>query len=211
MILLHGALRTRFSLEPLARHLRAAGLTVHNLGYASVARPVEAHGRWLAQELPRRVPAGARVGIVTHSLGALVARAALTFEPGLAVRVERLVMLAPPSRGARLARLIRNSRFFAPLSGFHLIERLQPGDDGFHRRLGVPPVPFGIVIGLKGDGRGYNPLIEGDNDGLVSEDDALLPGAADVLRVRRLHTFIMWAPEVQAGVLQFLRHARFAP
>ena len=74
-----------------------------------------------------------------------------------------------------------------------------------------PPCEFGIVAGGKGDGKGWNPLLEGDDDGVVTVEETRLDGAADFLVVERVHTWLMRAPEVVEAVERFLETGRFSP
>ena len=75
--------------------------------------------------------------------------------------------------------------------------------------LPVPDVRFGIVAGARGDGRGYNPLLPGDDDMTVSVASTMLDGAEDTFVVPAIHTFVMIHPEVVRGTLRYLRTGRF--
>jgi hypothetical protein len=75
--------------------------------------------------------------------------------------------------------------------------------------LATPACEFGIIAGGRGDGHGYNPLLSGDNDGMVTVASARLPGARDFLLVNDLHFVFLFSPDVQKPTLEFLRHGYF--
>ena len=74
--------------------------------------------------------------------------------------------------------------------------------------LSAPPIPFAIIAGGRGDKEGYNPLLPGDDDGVVTVDETLLVGARAFLRVDAVHTVIMNHPQTIAEVLRFLEGGR---
>ena len=63
------------------------------------------------------------------------------------------------------------------------------------RKLATPAFEFGIIAGGKGDDRGYNPLLPGDNDGTISVETARLAGARDFAVLPVLHSFVMDDPQ----------------
>ena len=202
VILLHGALRSPLGMAPTARMLRAHGFEARCFGYATRRRSLADHAAVLEQEIEAWL--GTRhstIGLLTHSMGGLVARALLA-RPGMATIAprQRLVMLAPPNRGATLAAHNRDFLPFAWLYG-HAASELQP-----ERVEVLPPPPPScstlILIGGTGDGRGYNPRINGDDDGVVASAETGLPGL-DPEFVGGLHSTLQW----RAGVID--RAARF--
>ncbi|MBI4576100.1 MAG: alpha/beta fold hydrolase [Planctomycetes bacterium] len=205
-VLLHGAVRTRWSLWRLERALGRAGYRTVNETYPSLRRGIPELASSLAALLVDRLAGAepAELSFVTHSMGALVARHYLSRQrppaPG------RVVMLAPPSTGSSLARALAANpvaRLLVPRT----LEALSP--DGDARSCGAPDRPFGIIAGSRGDPRGYNPLIAGDDDGIVGVEEARLDGAADFLLLPHVHTFIMNFEDTIGQVLHFLEHGRF--
>jgi len=49
-------------------------------------------------------------------------------------------------------------------------------------------VKFGIIAGGKKNDKGYNPLIDADNDGEVRVDETYLKGAKDFIILEHAHT-----------------------
>ena len=207
VILLHGILRSGGSFNHLASALEGEGYEVARLSYASTQLSLEQHGRNL-NRLMARLEDVERVSFVTHSMGALVLRQALASSPEWRNRIEleAVVMIAPPNRGSALAAVVR------PLLPYRVIygqagQQLTPGA---LERLPVPEgVPFAVIAGGLGDDNGYNPLLDGDDDSVVSVSETTLPGMADFLVLPALHSTILSDPDTAGAVLSFLDHGSF--
>ena len=76
-------------------------------------------------------------------------------------------------------------------------------------RLATPQCEFGIIAGGRQDGRGYNPLLSGDNDAVVTVASTQLAGAADFRVVPTIHMLLMDDPTVIQYTLRFLQHGYF--
>jgi hypothetical protein len=87
--------------------------------------------------------------------------------------------------------------------------QLGVGWETLAQKLSIPSVEFGIIAGGKGDGIGYNPLLEGDDDLVVTVEETRIPGARDFLVVPALHTFMMDDETIQKSTLKFLEHGHF--
>lgn len=211
VILLHGLLRTRFSMVRLESRLARAGYPVWNRGYYSTRRTIDEHAADLAEDIRERFPRGGPVHFVTHSLGGIVARAYLARHKPT-VDVGRLVMLAPPNQGAQIVDRLRHLWLFRAVTGKAGVQLGQdgagPAEDNGHYLLPAG-VEVGIIAGGRGDGRGYAPWIEGDNDGTVSVASTRLSGARDRILLPSIHAFIMNADRAIANVLAFLEDGRF--
>lgn len=206
VILLHGLGRTRSSFDRLRDALPEAGYDATGIGYPSTRRSIAEHADGLV-ELLDSLEGVARVSFVTHSLGGLVAREALSREAPWKERIEvhRLLMLAPPSRGSSLASALEDFMPFRAIAG--------PSGRGVAleeaRAVPLPACRFGIIAGGRGDGRGWNPLLEGDDDGVVAVEEARLEGAEDFLLVDGLHSFLMRKPEVIEAAIRYLDTGSF--
>src|SRR5262249_13688435 len=161
------------------------------------------------------------IDFVAHSLGNLVIRHMLgdqieqTEGHRADPRIKRIVMLAPPNNGAKLAQLLADNKLFKSLAGPPGTE-LGPQFDQLERHLAIPSCEFGIVAGARGEGRtdakadGQGHAPQGDDDDLiVAVPETKLPGASDFLVLTALHTFMMDEPKVQEATLSFLLHGYF--
>lgn len=207
VVLVHGLGRSRATLTKMAEALEAAGHHVERFEYASTRATMPDHAAALDRVLTglaAGMPAGQRraVAFVTHSLGELVVRAALDPAYGWQAVMEpqRAVFLAPPSQGSALAQdlwVVPPVRWVLGGGGAAALP-----DEA--KSLPVPAFPFAVIAGGLGDDTGYNPWLEGDDDGLVAAAETELPGAVLWLQVQSGHTFIADNPEVIAATKAFL-------
>ncbi len=104
VLLVHGLGGSRLDMWPISRRLTGSGYATCNWGYVSVGFRIEQHARRLAEDLRmlQRDPRIRQIHLVTHSLGAIIARQALA--ETLPDKVSRVIMLAPPNRGSHVAR-----------------------------------------------------------------------------------------------------------
>ncbi|MCH9682645.1 MAG: hypothetical protein K0V04_14515, partial [Deltaproteobacteria bacterium] len=163
-----------------------------------------AHGDALADWLEGRFDAQPVpvLGFVTHSMGALVVRAYLEQHVGRHAERYRVVMLSPPNRGAALAQRNRNNPAMRLLYG-DATEQLQP--ERVQQMPGLPDQADALVLaGGRGDPRGFNRWLSGDDDGVVAVAEMGLPGVEPTV-VKGLHAFLQWRPAVLQQAAQFLR------
>jgi pimeloyl-ACP methyl ester carboxylesterase len=211
VVLLHGLGRSPFAMKPLAWQLQRAGLRTLNIGYTAARRPLTETFADIVSRLDAALAsAPGPVHFVTHSLGGILVRAYLAARPRPGARV---VQLAPPNQGARLAETLRNVALARGILGQTLHDLGIEAADGAPR-LRLPrleEVELGVIAGGRGGPRGYGPWLPEDNDMVVCVRETWLPEARDWILVPRLHTFIMNAKDVHENVLTFLRDGRFTP
>ena len=205
-VCLHGFLRTGAAMWWVARRLKADGyasVQMPTFGYhlAPLATHAERTAALLALVASRHP--GARIDLVTHSYGGVLARAALARPEAPAVG--RIVMLAPPNRGARWAEMVR-AALPVHRMGWDPLAQVLPGVPGRH---GVPPAEIGVLAGGTGDAKGFNPWLGADNDGTVRVDETLLDGAAAHRVLRVHHSMMPIAPQPLGLALRFLARGDF--
>jgi len=192
-------------MAPLAKHLRTHGFETWSRTYPSRRHSISYLAGALSEELVDA--AGDRpLYAVTHSMGGILVRHLR--DPRL--RWERIVMLAPPNRGSRLAAaVVRNPlfRWFYGPAGAELADASSWPD---------PPAPFAVVAGTRSRaltnvtswtlGRTFPPGMA--NDGTVAVEETKLPGMAAFAEVDATHTWIMNSPRVRHLVVTFLCNGR---
>ena len=206
IVLLHGLGRSKASFSDLRRALEDDGYEVADINYPSTRRSLREHAEAIATVLGR-IEGAHTVSFVTHSLGGIVVRDLLSLERPWqeSVKLERVIMLAPPSRGSAIAEELKD----------WLPYRIATGDVGQVltpegvARLPLPPCEFGIIAGTLGSAQKLNPLLDGDNDGVVTVEETRLPGAADFLVLRASHTFLMQNGACIDATRNFLKTGRF--
>jgi len=203
-VLLHGALRSKLGLLPTAAYLKRRGVDARPFGYTTRKGSLLDHARALDRFVTASFPGTPPVlGFVTHSMGALVVRAWLGLLDAAAKGPsQRIVMLSPPNRGSSLAERHRARALMRVLYGDAVAE-LQPS-----RVRELPPLPASarvlVLAGGRGDPRGYNPLLHGDDDGVVAVAEMGLPGV-DPEVVGGIHALLQWRPRVLDRAAAFIR------
>ncbi|MGC3967624.1 MAG: hypothetical protein QM775_09710 [Pirellulales bacterium] len=209
VLVLHGMVRTRNSMDDIAAHLRKTGTDdVLQIGYPSMREDIPTHARSL-DRIIRRLDGVEEIDIVAYSMGNLVTRywlgglpaepipadAATTVAPEKPLpRLRRYVMLGPPNHGAQRANLWAQSTIGREL--FNVVvgdggQQLGPRFHEIKNHLATPICEFAIIAGGKGDGKGWHDGIPGDDDGTVGVDEAKLAGAADFVVIPVRHTSLL--------------------
>lgn len=214
VIVLHGLAHTRAAMNGICKYLHdRGGYEIINVAYPSTRKSIGEHARTLA-EIVKRLEGVEEINFVGHSMGNIVIRHFLgdKTDPAIGLhpdpRVHRFVMLGPPNHGATLATGLATNPVFTAVAG-------EPGQElgrywAFEeRRLAIPACEFGIVAGGRGDKKGFNPFLSGDNDGIVTVESARLAGASDFLVVPVLHAVLMDDHRVQECTLRFLQEGCF--
>jgi len=214
VILIHGLFRSRTAMTAICKRINdAGGFTTFCMGYPTTRGSVDSHARSLDSVI-RGLEGMSEINFVAHSLGNLVVRHWVhNFnEEGRSLpagqKFGRMVMLAPPNKQPQLAtQLIRG-----PVVNFvagPAAQALATGWEGLEPKLATPHFEFGVLAGGKGDDKGYNPLLPGDDDGVVTVENTRLVGARDFRVLPVMHTFFMDSSKAQKLTLSFLNHGHF--
>ena len=199
VVMLHGLGRTPGMFRSLEATLRARGYRTLALRYPSLTDSVAGHARRLDRILDGLAGVD-RIAFVTHSLGGIVLRQSLAGGPAWRDRrtLAGVVMLGPPNQGSVLARRLMR---FAParsLFGPSLPTLADPA-------LLPPPLPPAIPLAVIA-GAGYadaNPLIAGEDDGVVGVRETFHPGAL-FLQVDAWHSFLAQDTHAMQATVRFL-------
>lgn len=202
VVLLHGLFRSKDSFGKMKKTLEINGFQTASLNYPSTRQSISAHADSLEQ-LMNSLEDVKSVSFVTHSLGGIVARELLArdSEWKKRIRLERLVMTAPPNRGSVAAEILKDWFFYEAVAG-ESGQELPPEEVA---KVPLPSCEFAIIAGGKGDGEGFNPLLQGDDDGTVLVENTKLPGAEGFLLVDSLHSWIMDNDEAISAAVSFLK------
>ena len=205
VILIHGITRSSKSMSAFREPLTKAGFHVFPFDYPSTRVEIPESADYLRQVIDS-LEGIESLHIIAHSMGGIVTRAYMSQQPD--VRIKRLVMIGSPNSGAELADLMSDKAnfFFKPLLG-PAGQQLVTDSDGLIAGLATPTCDFAVIAGGRG-GNGFNPLIPGDDDGIVSVASTRLPGAADFLQVNCLHLRLLRTPEAISSAVRFLESGK---
>jgi len=178
-------------LEPLRRGLARQGYRAVSWHYASLRGSIESHATQLAAKV-RELDDGIaveRLHLVGHSMGAIVVRVALAMHKPR--KLGRVVLLAPPNHGARLADLALRVFRRWPSAARELCSR---SDSYVNGLASAADLDCGIIAASW--------------DHAVSLASTHLAGERDHITLRGLHTLpLHWRAPAQ--VAHFLREGQF--
>jgi len=202
-VLVHGLWHSGGALALWARRLRRAGFEVRTFSYPS------RHGgfRSASDRLDRflgTIPTPV-IHLVGHSLGGIVIRAMFHFHPHQ--RPGRIVTTASPHQGSSAAVALVRHRVGRWMVGATVAELAT----GVPRGWELPDRELGVIRGMRPIGLGrLVTRLSGANDGLLTAEEACLPGATDEIVLPVSHTGMLLSPAVADQIAYFLQHGRFA-
>lgn len=208
VVFLHGLGRTGFSFRKAEKFFEAAGYRTLNISYPSTKHGIEKLTEsFIGPRLQDPAMAGFdRVHFLTHSLGGIIVRFYLGRHK--IENLGRVVMLAPPNQGSRLADSLSGWSFFDFFCG-PALEELTTGEKSVVKTLKPVDFDLGIITGEVSLNPLFSYLIGERSDGKVSLSEARAGGEKDFLVVKRSHTFIMRAPEVLEAAKRFIETGSF--
>ncbi|MEO2031531.1 MAG: alpha/beta fold hydrolase [Planctomycetaceae bacterium] len=205
VILVHGLIRSARSFDRMAKTLNSEGCTVVRFDYPSTRDSIPASADCLAQVI-RSLEGIDTIDLVVHSMGGVILRCYLR-DFGDA-RIRRAVMLGVPNHGAKLADRLHTNPVYRAVYG-PAGQQLTSEEEGLIADLPIPDCEFGIIAGGRGAVKGFNPLLNGDNDSTVTVRSARLKGATDFMLQPVIHSFLMSDQRCVTAVDTFLKHGRF--
>ncbi|MBL8851976.1 MAG: alpha/beta fold hydrolase [Planctomycetaceae bacterium] len=200
IVVVHGIIRSSKSFSRMRVALERDGYTVVGFDYPSTRVTILDSAEYLRRVM-ESLSGASEINFVVHSMGGLIVRTYL--KHGTDPRIRRMVMLGVPNHGANMANVVQSNPLFKLLfgpAGQQLIE--DPA--GFISGLPTPRFEFAVVAGARGTDEGWNPLIDGDDDGTVEVENTRLPGATDFMTVCGLHSFLMDREDVIDSTCRFI-------
>ncbi|NBV45360.1 MAG: hypothetical protein EBR86_06880 [Planctomycetia bacterium] len=190
--LVHGFLANRLLLGLLASRLRHRGYATETWGYRNMCCSIMVHAERFAAELRRLDTSTAydRIHLVTHSMGCIIARAALgIYRPA---KLGRFVMLAPPNRGSAVATAMESvfGGVFRPVAELTTVET---------SLVNSLPMPTGIELGVVAAGM----------DALISWESTRPDVPHDHVTVPCLHSSLLYRRDAADLVAGFLAAGAF--
>jgi hypothetical protein len=193
IVLIHGQGRSPLSMSLLGWRLSRQQYEIYYFGYAAFCQTFDSITRRFVQTIRDQI-ADQPYTIVSHSLGGIIARAAL---PDLAGNLpQHLIMLAPPNQPTRIAKKARPNPLYWWVT-WDCGRKL--ADDAFYEKLPLPTVPTTIIAGTKGLRGAFQQSLFGTeeiNDTILSVKETELGGNYELILVPARHAFIMNSKKV---------------
>lgn len=197
IVLIHGLMRTSESMASLRYHLQTQGYQVYNYSYPSLEDTIHEHGISLHESIEKLIAQNpnTEIDFVTHSMGGIIARDALAQLSSKELKqVGCLIMLAPPSQGSTMAKVVTQvfpliTRFIKPLA------ELSSDEAAYVHKVPIPKVKIGIIAGRF--------------DAKSPPAATHLDGQAEPVIVNAAHTFIMDNSQTKILVSRFLEKGSF--
>lgn len=209
VILLHGLLRSHYSMSKLARYLERHDYIVVNKDYPSSRKSIVEIAN---KEIPLMVNTCLEhhpdnIYFVTHSMGGVVLRQYLHDHP--MSKHTRIVMLAPPNHGSRWADLLHHELLFRMITG-PAGQELTTEQTSIPNRLDFSlPYQVGIIAGSFNFLPFAQLFFQEPSDGKVTVASTQLIKMNDFIVLPVSHTFIMTNSLVEEQILHFFEHAKF--
>jgi hypothetical protein len=207
--IIHGYANPRTIMNKIYKDVKKAGYTCENYAYDGLYTELDTIGKNLYLKIMEDKPDS--VSFITHSMGGLVVRAMLKFSgmnPDFPY-LYRIIMIAPPNEGADIADFFKSTKSLKKILGPN-VEKMETDSTSYANKL---PIPFnteiGILVGVRKKETGYNPLIVGDNDGLLKPERVILGNEKDIVYVKFDHFGIIRRKKPRKLVVEFLKFGDF--
>jgi hypothetical protein len=194
ILLIHGLSRTSLSLLGLEWYLQQSGWVTEQFSYLAVSETFDRIVERLRVRLQVLASQG-NYGIVAHSLGGLLVRAALGLN--YLEMPQHVVMLGTPNQPPRLAPHAWRLAPFRWWTGQCGLNLTNPDFFGSLPRI---KSPYTIVAGTGGLRGFWSPFGDELNDGIVALNETRLSHQDRIIQLPVLHSFMMNSPIVQKTV-----------
>ena len=205
VILLHGLVRSDYSMSKLEMALTQEEFKVINVDYPSRKYPIEELAEITIKPALSKCE-DEKINFVTHSLGGILVRQYLSEHE--VKNLSRVVMLGPPNHGSEVVDKLKN------VPGFYFINGdagLQLGTDenSILNKLGPATFDLGVIAGNSSLNFLFSPIIPGADDGTVSVESTKLEGMSDHIEMPVSHTFMMRNEQVIQQAIHYLKYGQF--
>lgn len=206
---IHGYGGTTTMMSKIDKSIKNEHFITENFAYKSITVDLDSIGMELYLNIKRS--GFDTVSFVTHSMGGLVVRSMLQYsqkDKNFPV-IHRIVMLAPPNGGAEIADFFTKKPGMKRLLGPN-VEHMRTDSNSYAHKLPIPNnSELGIIIGIRGKSKGYNPFIPSDNDGLLTPKSAKLGVEKEIVYVYEDHNIMTQKTLICKLVNDFLKLGKF--
>ena len=207
--LIHGFGSNPLSMAKISRSIKKNGISTTNYGYNSIYRDLDT----LGAQLQRKIASLSEdtVSFVTHSMGALVVRSMYRFLDSTALFpvIHRIVMIAPPNKGAEIADFFSSKKIIAKILGPNL-EKMRTDTGSYANKLPKPRFgEIGLIVGVKKRKFWFNRSVNDENDGFLTPEKAVLGIEKEIAVVDEAHIMMAMKRKTAKLVVNFLLTGSF--
>jgi len=206
--LIHGYAGQNFEFKKIEKAITKKGYVCEIFSYNSFKQEVDSVSRSLFEKII--TDNFDTISFVAHSMGALVVRSlynyidTATYFP----HIHRFVMIASPNKGTPLADYWGQFDFLKFILGPN-VHNLTTDPETGARKYPVPTCEVGLIIGVKGDKKGYNHFLKGDNDGVIPAKNTMLGIEKELVYVKAPHFGMALNKKVVILTVNFLLSGSF--
>jgi len=214
VVLIHGLMRTRWSMKRLERFFIKNGYHTLNISYASLISPIPDIALTVLPKLINKKIVKnneiKKIHFVTHSLGGIIVRYYFSHlsEVHTACKNGKIIMIAPPNQGSELAQKWR-SQFWFKYSQGPAGQALGTDAHAIIHQLKPLKNDTGIIAGNRSNNPVTSYFLPSINDGIVTVASTKLPEMKDHITLPYSHTFICDKKKVRDQILYFLKESKF--
>jgi pimeloyl-ACP methyl ester carboxylesterase len=200
---IHGFSGSAWNLYYLTRPLEKEQMNITYWDYPSKEKYIEEHAEDLVNELKNEAAnnPGQPIHFLTHSMGGLVLRAALNHpECPPEAQMGRAALLVPPNQGAVWGRIL--GEYSVPISIAREFSGKQLMSEIDFEHLGQFPEAMEVLV-VAGN-FGFNPFLNGENDGVVMVEETYLSTPHRHIVVKQGHKSILLSRQVAELIHEFI-------
>lgn len=213
VVIIHGLMRTKWSMKKLEKFFKHKGYDTLNINYFSLTNPIskialEVLPKSLNKKLKKKQYS--KIHFVTHSLGGIITRYYFTHYKNIpeTMKTGKIVMIAPPNKGAELAEKWRDRLWFKYTQG-PAGQHIGTGAHSVIHQLNPLTIDVGIIAGNKPVNHLTALLLPSENDGTVTVESTKLSEMKDHITLPYNHTFICNKKVVWEQAHHFLENGSF--
>ena len=206
--LVHGYAGQNFEFIKIEKAINKKGFVCETFSYNSFKQEVDSVSKSLFDKIIN--DDYDTISFVAHSMGALVVRSLYQYiDTGSHFPfIHRFVMIASPNKGTPLADYWGQFEFLRFILGPN-VHNLTTDPETGAPKYPIPSCEVGLIIGVKGDKKGYNHFLKGDNDGVIPAKNTILGIEKELVYVNAPHFGMPLNKKVVMHTVNFLTNGSF--
>jgi pimeloyl-ACP methyl ester carboxylesterase len=206
VILLHGILRTKRSMQGIAAYLYKNHYEVLNINYPSCKLDIMGLANLIEPQVKDFCTKVTKVHFVGYSMGGLIIRTYLNSHRP--INLGRIVMLGTPNQGSEIADFLQRFWIYKTLYG-PSGQQLITDQTAFKNIFGSVDYDLGIIAGKSRFNFIGSKIIGNDSDGRVSIASTKIQGMKDHIVINAGHTMLAANRKVWQLTISFLNKGAF--